>query len=243
MWLGVRNRLVQWTGSRCWLCAGRRRSVVQMFCDGCRADLPWLTSACWRCALPLKPASAAFQFCGRCLANPPPYQKTVCLFHYAYPVDRLVTGLKFQQQLVVGELLGGLLAQRMAQERDTGQSPQALLPMPLHPRRLRQRGYNQAFELARVCARNLGLPLLADSCVRVKDTAAQSGLSAHQRRRNLAGAFRVNQAIPYQRIAIVDDVVTTGASARALAQTLANANIAHLEVWSIARTGTDSCVQ
>ncbi|HEY5791083.1 MAG TPA: ComF family protein, partial [Gammaproteobacteria bacterium] len=150
----------------------------------------------------------------------------------------LVTGLKFHGQLAGARLLGGLLAEQLA--GDPGPWPQALLPVPLHPRRLRQRGFNQALELARPLARELGLALLPDACVRRRDTAAQSGLERAARRRNVRGAFALPRPLGLHHVALVDDVMTTGQTLEALARVLREDGVEQVEVWCVARAGLEA---
>lgn len=158
--------------------------------------------------------------------------RTYAPFIYHFPLDRLVPRFKFHDDLAAGRLLAELMIEGLA---DTP-LPQALVPVPLHASRLRQRGYDQALELARPLARHLQLPLLADALLRVRATAPQSELDAAARRRNLRQAFRVlpGAALPVH-VALVDDVMTTGTTLRAAAQTLARAGVERVDAWVCAR--------
>lgn len=205
-------------------------------CVVCRTDLPWLGHACRRCALPLPPNAGAT--CGPCLRRPLPVERTICALRYEAPVSGLVTGFKFQRNLAAGAALSRLLLEAVQQALTTEADaaiPDAILPVPLHTSRLRQRGYNQAAELARPLANALLRPLLTQPIQRVLATADQIGLSALQRRRNLRNAFAVTGALP-AHVAIVDDVLTTGATVLALARTLRKAGVAQVSVWCVART-------
>lgn len=199
-------------------------------CAACTADLPWLTSCCSRCALPLPRTPSDRGLCPACLRRPPPQAGTHALFHYAAPVDGLVSGLKYGARLSHARLLGRLLAERGR----ALPAPAALLPVPLHPARLRTRGFNQAVELARPLARALGVPLALGLASRVRDTPAQVGLTAAARRRNLRAAFRVHGPVPAS-LWVVDDVMTTGATVAALAGALRSAGCAEVHVWCVAR--------
>jgi len=220
---------------RCLLCGADAGGGHDLCCH-CAAALPMATPSCPRCALPLAVDGGAVP-CGRCLRRSPPYERAVAAFRYADPVDRLVHGLKFSGRLSHARLLGELLAERIA--ADGAVLPAALVPVPLHPRRLRERGFNQALELARPLARRFGLPLRHAVVRRIRDTAAQSGLAQRARRGNVRGAFSVSAVLPEDDVAIVDDVVTTGATVDALAVALRRAGARRVTVWCVARAGVE----
>lgn len=148
-------------------------------------------------------------------------------------MDALIGRFKYGGALHFGALLGRLLAARCAQRR-----PDGLIPVPLHPARLSERGFNQARELARPLVRGGRLRLLDDVCCRIAATPPQAGLSAQQRYRNLAGAFAVTGDLAGRHVAIVDDVLTTGSTAAALSRELLRAGAVSVEVWAVARGGT-----
>ncbi len=198
-------------------------------CAACLAELPWNHTACARCALPLPHAAAA---CGSCLQRPPPVAATQAAFRYAFPLDRLLPRLKFHSGLAVAPLLAQLTAPMFA----ACERPHALIPLPLHRQRLRQRGYDQTLELARPVARELALPLRVDLLHRVRAAPPQSRLSAAQRQRNLRGAFSVNASAPVPaHVALFDDVMTTGATLHAAAQALLGAGVHRVDAWVCAR--------
>ena len=161
----------------------------------------------------------------------PPLDATWAAFLYAAPLDRLLPRYKFHGDLAAGRLL----AQLMADAWPGGARPQALVPIPLHQARLRQRGYDQALELARPLATALDLPLRCDLLQRVRATAAQSELDAAARRRNLRGAFRAGGRGLPAHVALVDDVMTTGATVHAAAEALRRAGVARVDAWVCAR--------
>lgn len=218
----------------CLLCstATTRRDL----CSDCSRDLPWNTQACTLCALPLPSGQPV---CGACLADPPSYRCRTA-FRYAFPVDRLVARLKYHGRLAPARVLGELLAEALIIESEA--RPDLLLPMPLHPSRLRERGYNQATELARPLAKQLGLPLEHRLVRRIKATAMQKGLSANERQQNVRKAFEVDaarfaaQGRP-ARVTIIDDVVTTGATVESLSQALLKAGVQDVRVWALTRAG------
>ncbi len=200
-------------------------------CAACAAALPWNRSACARCGLPLAlPAEA----CGACLRRPPAFAQTEAPLRYHAPVDRLLPRLKFHGDLAVGRLVTELFADALP-PRAPGDWPQALVPVPLHPQRLRERGYDQALELARGLSRLLALPLCGDALRRCRATSAQSELGEVARRRNVRHAFAVTGRPLPACIALVDDVMTTGATLGECARVLRSAGVARVEAWVIAR--------
>lgn len=202
-------------------------------CSGCWYELPRNTPCCQRCALPLQLEGA---LCGACSRTPPPFERSVIPFRYEPPFDHLLQQLKFHQRLQLAPLLGQLLAEAVAQRSEP--LPALLLPVPMHPRRVRRRGYNQALELARRVSVELGIPFSGRLCRRVRHTPAQTTLQGRERRRNLRGAFTVEGSLP-RHVAIVDDVVTTGATVQEFARSLRRAGAETIEVWACARAGKD----
>lgn len=224
--------IVDWLlgGERCTLC--RAPTFDAGLCARCIDALPWNAPACPRCALPLAAPAAN---CHQCRSLGPVADAVLGPLRYAPPVDRWVHALKYEGALSEGRVLGRLLAH--AVQTDAAPLPELILPMPLHDRRLRERGYNQATEIARWAARSLELPLATEATTRLRDTADQTHLSAVQRRRNLHGAFRADaRRLRGRHVAVIDDVMTTGASARALVAALRTAGAARVIVWCIART-------
>lgn len=215
----------------CVLC-GKPGEDERELCAQCLADLPYNTHACQRCGLPL-PLAANGAVCGQCQQALPPYDRTFSLFQYAYPLDHLVQRLKFNAKLPLARLMGELMADHLQQGRYI--LPELLIPVPLHASRLRQRGFNQALELARPIAKRFDLPLDYQSCTRVRATATQSLLSAKQKRSNVKGAFSVVKPINVRHVAIIDDVMTTGHTLEELAKTLRTAGVAEIDVWVLAR--------
>ena len=223
-----------WLYPPCCVVCGQPGEARRDLCPGCHQALPWHTGpACRCCAEPLVHDTGLP--CGRCLASPPAFDRVLAPLTYASPVDSLITGVKFHARLAYARVLGELLA-GWVEEAQGVALPDALLPVPLHPARLAERGFNQARELARPAARRFGLPLLGGSVTRSRDTPAQSTLGGRVRRANVKKAFAVRGTLP-PRIAIVDDVVTTGATVDALARTLRQAGAREITVWAVARAG------
>ncbi len=203
-------------------------------CKECIADLPWLKDCCVICAVPL-PLNQR-NLCGQCLVKEPSFSRCISAFEYRYPVDRLIIKFKFSQQLIIGKVLAYLAAGIIQQQTDENDLPDLLIPVPIHPKRLRQRGFNQALEIADVISEFLAIPVDYQSCSRLINTATQKSLPAKQRHSNLKGVFSVNRSIANQSIAIIDDVMTTGATAEALSRCMVKAGARKVQVWTIART-------
>ena len=216
---------------RCLLC-GAEGAGGQDLCSGCRADLPLNTCCCARCALPLDHAADQ---CGICLKREPPFASAWAPFRYAHPLDLLEARFKFHRDLAAGRLLSALMIEALA-ERAPPARPERLICVPLHRERLRERGYNQALELAKPLARALRIPLDANALIRLRNTSAQTGLDAKARRRNLHAAFAVaaNATLP-AHVAILDDVMTTGTTLRECARVLRRAGVERVDVWALAR--------
>ena len=214
-------------GGTCLLCRGA--AARSLLCAACNADLPRLEEAlCPRCALP----SAAAAVCGRCLAHPPRFDGTVAALAYRFPADVLVHLLKFRSELALAALLGQLLAERIAPIP----AVHFVVPVPLATRRLRERGYNQSLEIARHVARATGTRLAHELCERAKDTAAQTDLPLAERASNVRGAFRCARALDGATIAVLDDVMTTGATLDEVAGVLKGAGASCVVNWVVART-------
>jgi len=203
-------------------------------CLGCIKNLPWLQQSCQRCSLPLN-STNTLQLCGQCQTKAPAFDASHCLFHYETPIDRLVSRFKFNQQLSYSRLFGQLMAEHINDRYQGTTLPDIVIPVPLHKSRLRERGFNQAQEIARICARELDLPLETKQCQRDKDTAHQLGLSAIERRRNLRRAFSSKAFPTGSRVALVDDVMTTGTTLAELAACLKKAGCQEVHLWCIAR--------
>jgi len=194
-------------------------------CAPCFGDLPSLPPACPVCAMP-SPCGAV---CGSCMSDPPRFDATVAAWRYAYPVDLLVHSLKFHGRLALAALFAQALAGRAARA-------DIVIAMPLHPARLSERGFNQAAEIARRLARLKGSTLLCEGARRIRHTLPQAGLALPERQRNVRGAFACDRSFAGLRVAVVDDVMTTGATLGELAKVLKRAGAARVENWVVART-------
>lgn len=220
----------------CALCAAAGDALL---CPDCAAQFFGSAAAvarCPRCANPL-PGMAAGQLCGACRAEPPAFDVTLVAADYAMPLDQLVLQLKFGHRLALATLFARLLRDAVL-EQPGFTLPALLCPVPLGRRRLAERGYNQALEIARPLARSLGVALHPRLVCRVHETAAQSSVAPEQRRQNIAGAFAIPDPALVQgrHIGVVDDVMTSGRTLDELAATLKRHGAARVSNLVFART-------
>lgn len=197
-------------------------------CKACITELPWLETACPRCAMPLQSA----QICGHCLHSPPIQQHSFSLLRYQAAVPRCITGFKFHQQLQFADFFAALMAKQLEQ-RDT--LPECLIPIPLHTRRLRSRGFNQSLEVASRLGKTLNIACRPDLLRRVRNTPSQSQLHYRERQRNIRHAFTSTTASLPRHVALIDDVMTSGQTVAEAARVLQAAGVQNTEVWTIAR--------
>ncbi|HDS1737932.1 ComF family protein [Pseudomonas sp. BP8] len=205
-------------------------------CMACEAELPWLVEQCLQCALPLPMADLS---CGQCSRRPPAFAHVVAPWHFGFPLDTLVSRFKHRSQWPIGQLLARLLGHALEHRYAEGLArPDQLLPVPLAARRLRQRGFNQAEMLARWLSGQLKIACNGRLLQRSRDTPAQQMLGARERRRNLRQAFCLAPGANVEglHVAVIDDVLTTGATAHALAEVLRKAGARRVDVYCLART-------
>lgn len=244
------NSCVQFVQSRvpqsCLLCGTGVRGAL--LCAGCAGDLPQLPEMrCPQCALPTPDGG----LCGNCLKRPPHFDRTRAAFRYGFPLDALVQAYKYRHRLeladlfahaLAGELVGKVLPVNafagppLKRVGPNGGAVDLILCMPLHPDRLAERGYNQATEIARRLARHLQQPWAAEACRRIRATPPQAGLGLKARRSNLRGAFVCDADLSGMRVALVDDVMTSGSSLNELARVVKKAGAVEVEAWVVART-------
>lgn len=228
-WLGIiQDTLIPPT---CILC-GHAGFNSQDICPACYKRLPRNNHCCYRCAETFAATIVAPTLCGRCLSETPAFDETYAPFLHQDEIRHLVTGLKFGAQFKNARLLGGLSAKFVDK---AAEKPDCIIPVPLHQARYRERGFNQALEIARTVSKELAIPVDYASCVRHKNTPHQTGLSAKKRRQNLRRAFSVEPTMPADHVAIIDDVMTTGSTANALAAALKKAGASRVVVWVCAR--------
>ena len=207
-------------------------------CAPCRQRFAAAVPRCLRCALRVP---AGTNLCGQCIQHPPPFEQAVAAFDYDYPWDDLLAAFKFRAALDLAPTLAGQLCD--AVRANAGPLPDLLLPTPLSPERLRERGHNQAWEITRRLAQRLSVPADAGLLLRIKDTPHQLALPQAKRAANVRGAFVVEPArraaLSGKAVAVVDDVMTTGATAAEMARTLLQGGAARVAVWVLARTPID----
>ena len=228
--------------AQCLVCDATLSPPVEaVVCDPCLVELPWNRNACAVCAAPLasppphEQADGRLRCCPLCELRAPNFSRVVAPLRYQPPVPLLVHALKFRQHLPCGDWLAQTLIEALREDGLTGAS--AVIGVPMHPSRARQRGFNHAARLAQAVARDLGLLDFTGDLARVRATPAQSRLGAAARAHNLRKAFawRGTGRAP-RHVAIVDDVMTTGATASALTAALIEAGSEEVEIWCCART-------
>ncbi len=216
----------------CFLC-GHLSDLA--LCEYCLQSLPYLQHYCQRCGEELFTKDNT---CGRCLIEPPLYTQIRAIFKYEYPVDKLIHAAKFGQNLAILDFLGKEMSKQLIAQLSTKSVlPDVLIPIPLHPQRLRERGYNQSVELAKIIAKQIHVTLNYTVCQRIRNTPHQTILPSKQRRRNLHKAFVINN-IPqhWQYVALIDDVMTTGSTVQEVTRVLLQAGVSQVDVWCCART-------
>jgi len=219
------------------LCVLCRDWCRRALCEACLQHYAPLQTRCATCARALPLALAR---CGECTRQASAFERCITGTDYSAPWDRLIAGFKFHQKTELAAALCTLMLRGISTAAGDAARPALLVPVPLSRERLRERGYNQAWELARRLARRLGVPARAGVLQRSRDTPHQIGMSRAERERNLRDAFWVEPAqrarLHGAHIALVDDVLTTGATAHAAALALTRAGAARVDVWVAART-------
>ncbi|OGS93752.1 MAG: phosphoribosyltransferase [Gallionellales bacterium GWA2_59_43] len=226
--LNIRTTIEQLLPAQpCVLCG--RMSRDGQWCAACDRTLPHLAEThCPACALP----TPAGELCGHCLKRPPLFTHTTAAYAYAYPLDRLIQAMKYRERLALTQAFADKLSQRIARSC----LPDYVIAMPLHPAKLRERGFNQSLLIAAAIARPLSLELLPHACRRVRDTPPQSALPWKERKKNVRDAFCCDMDLSGKHVALVDDVLTTGASLNALAAAVQKRGAAEVSAWVVART-------
>jgi len=209
----------------CLFCGAASDSAA---CAACVDALPRIARPCPRCGLALEERGP----CGRCVQRVPPFDAVAARFAYRFPIDRAVLRFKFAGDLAMGRWL----ALELAAHVEGRERPQLLVAPPTTRERLARRGFDPALEVARRIGRRLGVKCDPGAVARLRDTAHQPGLTRRSRRANLRGAFRCTRDLRGLHVAVVDDVVTSGATAEAMAIALREAGAARVEVWAVART-------
>ncbi len=218
---------------QCLLCSSTDATTLDI-CDPCLDGLPHNRHCCRICALPLTQHHAETAVCGSCLQQTPSFDSCHAAFAYDYPVSNLISEFKFSGKLQSGRLLANLLINSI--ERCQPDMPDLIIPIPLHRSRLRERGFNQAIELARPVGHHFNIPVETHSCKRNHATATQSSLERGARKRNVRNAFRLTGQIAHDHVVLLDDVVTTGSTVSEVARILKLNGVKRVDVWALART-------
>jgi len=217
---------------RCILC-GHPGVDSQDICCACYDDLVKNQDCCDQCGYSFDAAYKTNQRCGQCLKSPPAFDKTYAPFIYQYTLRYLITQLKFHRQYKNARLLGYILATQL---KSVARKPEIIIPVPLHPIRYKERGFNQSFEIAKTVSKLLDIPIDHRSCLRQRNTRHQIDLPAKQRHDNIKQAFSLKKPIIAKHIAILDDVMTTGSTVNELARLLKKSGIAQIDIWVCGRT-------
>jgi ComF family protein len=214
----------------CVLC--HEKAEEQDLCPPCAAELPHIEQACPQCAMPL--AGEITTSCGACQDNPPYYDRTIALFYYQDPIIKMVSQFKFHDKLLYGKLFSTLLIDKIKAQQEA--LPDLLLPIPLHASRLRERGFNQALELARPLAKIFSLKLNYRDLLRTRATQQQSMIEKNDRASNVKNAFTLRQKISAKHVGLIDDVMTTGHTLNECAKVLKKQGVEKVTVFAVART-------
>lgn len=202
-------------------------------CRACYLDLPNNANGCERCGLSMKISDKGPFICNNCLTTPPYFDQARIPYLYQQAIPFIVTQLKYHQHVYHARLIALLMLQSLMTQHNN--LPNLLIPIPLHPKRYRERGFNQALEIARHLSKALDIELAYSQCIRSRDTPHQTRLDAKQRIQNLQNAFTVQPALNVESVAIIDDVLTTGSTANSLAKALKDHGVLRVEIWAFAR--------
>lgn len=211
----------------CLLCC--QKSGEAAFCEACYRGLPWLPAMhCPRCALPTMDGG----LCGQCLKSIPSFSRTEAAFLYTGEIQQLIHAAKYGKRWSIFSALSELLLPKLMSLSDLDW----IIPLPLHRARLKERGFNQAIEIARPLSKKLGIPLKINKLRRIKDTEHQARLTTIVRAKNVQHAFEADDSVYGKNVALVDDVLTSGASLNSASLALLGAGAQRVDCWILART-------
>ena len=206
----------------------------QFICTNCFDALPLHRVGCKQCGLPIKETESEIR-CGKCISNPPSFDNTFSLFEYAAPISTLIWQLKFHGNLSIAQLFAQYWIDSIDQFYAPNTLPNLIIPVPLHASRLKQRGFNQALEIAKPIGKYFHIPVDTKTCIRIKNTQAQSSLHAQKRKHNVDNAFGLSYSITAKHVAILDDVMTTGNTVSEISHLLKKVGVEKVDVWCCAR--------
>ncbi|WP_423201610.1 ComF family protein [Fluoribacter gormanii] len=214
--------------SICVLC-NQFHNCKMAVCNACIELMTRLGPACRYCAYPLP--DTQLLVCGRCIKKAPHFDRAIIHYLFEEPLRGLLHQFKYHNGLYLGSFLSHLILNSLSHET----RPQCLIPVPMHPQRIKARGFNQAAVLARLLAKKLQLPYDLTSCQKIINTEPQATLDGEQRQKNLRHAFKTKK-LPWHHVAIIDDLLTTGSTANELASTLKKSGVKQVDIWCCART-------
>ena len=214
--------------SYCALCNQYHRGHLAI-CTACQHHMPHTKTACYHCALPLPESD--FLVCGQCCKKKPSIDQAIAAYLFEEPLRTLIHEFKYRDGLYLCSFLASLISSSLP---PATKNTQCLIPVPMHPKRLRQRGFNQAVELTKQLGRTLNLPYDLSHCKKIINTDPQASLNARQRRKNLHQAFHT-EPLPYQHVTLVDDLFTTGSTVNELAKIIKDQGVNRVDVWCCAR--------
>ena len=225
--VALKNGFHQLLANYCYLC-GQSIPSSSRICAACLTHLPYLSDQ------PIEVSSLGISIpSGQTITDETDlFNRIYCEFSYAYPIDKIITRLKFNHELIAARILGEQLASGLRYNHI--ERPDILLPVPLHNRRLRQRGFNQAHEIAKEVGIRLSIPVSSQHVIRATATHAQSDLQFDQRQSNIHGAFKLIKPFQASHVAIIDDVMTTGATSLELCRTLKAGGVERISIWCCA---------
>jgi len=212
----------------CFICNNPGHAQMDL-CQPCLQELQTIPSSCSVCGVEI---SQSDSLCGKCLKTKPYFDKVITPYRYQGTARFLIQSLKFQKKHCCARIMGTLMAQHISRQET---KTDALIAVPLHPTRLKERGFNQSEEMAQYLHKQLNIPVMHSTLKRTINTVSQASLQAPERRKNLKNAFHYQQKEGVHSVAIIDDVVTTGSTANEIARTLKQAGVKHVEVWAFAR--------
>ena len=211
--MGIYSRLVKLRPKQaCIVCSEPSHHVV---CQSCEGEFGVQEQRCLSCALPL---NQSLDYCGNCLRISPSFHRAFTLYDYEGVVSYLIKKMKYDARLSVAQFFAEKVAHKIDEMQASGHHYDVIIPMPLHKKRLRERGYNQVIELLRIHDKRILID--SKSVQRVKQTAPLTDLSLAQRKKEIKGAFSLAEPLTHKRILLVDDVMTTGSSLNELAKTI-----------------------
>lgn len=213
----------------CFLCHAYSDKVV---CPQCQQDLPYRRAItyCTQCGVPLLKSN----YCIRCIKMQPAFDHSYYCLYYHYPIKPMIHATKYYKDLVMLSYLGHMMCESIHADL-----PDVFIPVPLHPRRLKERGYNQSLVLANILGHYHNIPVDIHTSQRIKYTEHQARLSPDNRYKNVYNAFKVKKPFPksWQHVVLVDDVMTTGNTAHALAKEFKKVGVKQVDIWVLARAG------